>query len=337
MRYFKPSVLALSLFLTLSANKTFSQPENKPGRKVERLELNVDTSSNFLTAEAFPSQDAPSFHDREGRGLFIPLIAGYLINKGVQGIQKMISDRASRYIAQYNFAKLDHYFYDQISTSGAFDPTGIKFGGFKILRLYHAEKNEDDTVFYAKFILDTTEGKCMEIMNNGIFRLRLDSIMISKSRVRAPKNVKNLNVDFEIDFSSTYRGDNGQLFADAPLGKFIFTLRNAPLFKDDDESRSYYDSVDTKKPSLTGECFMVPRSAGYYKNKNGVVQSCWGMGLYSIKVSVKETSKVKFIDKLIIYTADPTLSVGSSMLQKKYATPSTSSAPAKPAAKPVSH
>lgn len=336
MRYFKPTVLALSFFLLLSVNKTFSQPEEKPERKMEKLELYVDTATNFLTPETFPSQEAPSLHDRESRGLFIPLIAGYLINKGVQGIQKMISDRASRYIAQYNFAKLDHYFYDQISTSGAFDPAGIKFSGFKILRLYHGEKNDDDTVFYAKFILDTTEGKCMEIMNNGIFRLKLDSIMISKSRVRAPKKIKNINVDFEIDFSSTYRGDNGQLFADAPLGKFIFALRNAPLYGDDEESRRYYDDINKKKPALTGECFMVPRSAGYYKNKNGVVQSCWGMGLYSIKVSVKETSKPKFVDKLIIYSADPTISVGSSMLQKKYATPTTSAPAAKPAAKTVS-
>src|ERR1700689_2346739 len=104
MRYFKPSILAVSLLLLLNVNKTFSQPEEKQERKAERLELYVDTSNNFLTPQTFPSQEAPSLHDRESRGLFIPLIAGYLINKGVQGIQKMISDRASRYIAQYNFA-----------------------------------------------------------------------------------------------------------------------------------------------------------------------------------------------------------------------------------------
>jgi hypothetical protein len=198
------------------------------------------------------------------------------------------------------------------------------------------KNGKEDTVLYAKFIIDTTNGRWLEIMNNGIFRLRLDTIYISGSRVKAPKDVKNLSVDIEIDISSTYRSDNGDLNADKPLGKFIYSLRNAPLLNKGEKAEEYYDNLDKTKPSLTGSCFMVPRSAGYYINKEGLVQPCWGMGLFSVHVSVKETSKMKFIDKLIIWSEDPTVQVGSSTLQKKYGNAITpTAAPASKTSEPA--
>lgn len=317
MKPFHALFLFIIIIFSFYPLKIFAQENNnKMGR--EKLELFVDSTKDLIGLNNLFHQQAPTFAERDGKGVFIPIIAGYLINKGVEGIQKMISDRKNRYISQYSFAKLDHYFYDQVSTTNAFDPVGLQFKGFKILRVLKNEDGSDDTVFYAKFLVDTTQDRCMEIMNNGIFRLRLDSIMISKTRVRSPKNVKKINVDFEINFTSTYRSDNGQLFAEQPLGKFIFTLRDAPLYHNDPESKSYYDSMDSKKPALTGECFMVPRSYGFYKDEHGGVKVCWGMGLFSINVSVKETSKTKFVDRLIIYSSDPALGIVPPAMQKQY-------------------
>ncbi len=290
----------------------------------EKLELIVDTSRDFMVTRNLTVQEAPTFNERGGRGVFMPIVAGYLITKGVQGIQKLIDNRKNRYMAQYDFAERGHYFYDQIATS-PIDPVGLQFKGFKIIRLVKKEGGQADTMFYAKFILDTAADRFDEMMNNGMFHLRLDSIMVSKSRVKAPKNVDRLNMDFEIDFNTSYRSDDGQIHADALLGKFIFTLRNAPLYNGNNATKKFYDSLDAAKPPVTGECFMVPRSAGFYKTKNGVIKSCYGQGLYSVSVSVKETSKTKFVDRVIIFSSDPALNVGSQLLQKKYAGSGSSS------------
>ncbi|MDR3713365.1 MAG: hypothetical protein P4L51_11150 [Puia sp.] len=288
-------------------------------KEAEKLDLHVDTSVNLLTSASLPVQDGPSFNELNSKGLFlIPIVAGYAATKGVQAIQKMITDRKNRYTAAYDFAQRDHYFYNQISTTGAFDPAGIQFRGFTIVRvLKNRSERHEDTVFLAKFVLDTTDGKCAEIMNNGIFRLRLDTIRIIRGKVRAPKIPDELNLDFEIDITASYRTETGELYTDAPMGKFILPLRKAPLFGTSEHSHRFYDSLDKKKPALLGQCFMIPRSAGYYKTKNGVVEPCWGKGLYALKVSVKETSKMKFVDRLIFMGSDPAISVGSSALQKK--------------------
>jgi len=297
-----------------SALKAQNASEAKPAP--EQLQLIVDTSES-LAARSLTVQEPSNFSEGK-KALFIPLLAGYLINKGIAGIQQLIDDRKNRYTAQYSFAERDHYFYNQISTS-AIDPVGLQFNGFKVVRFVKRHDRQPDTVFMAKFILDTTADLMDEMMNNGIFRLRLDSIMILKSKVKAPKNVERLNMDFEINFTTSYRGDDGQIHSDDPIGKFVFTLRNAPLYNaDNPQSVKYYDSLTRTKPPLVGESFMVPRSSGFYKTKNGLIKSCYGQGLYSINVSVKETSKTKFVDKVIVFTSDPALNVGSQVLQKRY-------------------
>jgi len=268
-------------------------------------------------------QTGTTFNDQEGRGLLVSGVTGYLITKGTQAIQKMISNRKNRYISQSDYAECDHYFYDKISTLGPYDAVGLQFNGFQIIRLVR-NKNGNDTLFFAKFILDTTRGRVEEMINNGIFHLKLDSIRMMSTKVKAPKKADKVSLDFVIDFASSYRDNAGRLNTDAPLGKFIFTLRNVPLYKNDSTIQKYYQSINRKKPALTGECFMVPRSAGYYKNQEGIVQDCWGQGLYSIKVTVKETTKPKFIDKLIVYSSDPTLAVLPGIMQKKYASSAAS-------------
>ncbi len=323
------------IMLTATIYKVTAQ--HSPGGKKnfgnhELDTLCVDNSKDLIKRENMITQDGPSFNDREGRGVLLPGIAGYLITKGTQAIQTMINNRKNRYTAQYNYAECDHYFYDQISTSSSNDITGLQFSGFKLVRLLRNGRNKD-TIFFAKFIIDTTRGNLEEMMNNGIFHMRLDSIKIINSKIKAPKNYKNLNLDFEIDFTSSYRDDAGSLNTGAPLGKFIYTLRNFPLYKDDAAVQKKYDSINRVKPALTGDCFMVPRSSGWYKNSEGLLQPCWGQGLYSIRVTIKETTKPKFIDKIIIYSSDPTLGIVPGVLQKKYASSGSSSSSSKSAKK----
>ena len=309
----------IAFIITIIAIGTLKAQRKGTDRSgVEKMRIHIDTCQNFLIPSRLVAEDAPTFNERGSRGIFIPIIAGYLITKGVQEITKIIDDRKNRYIAQYSFSQPDNYFYDQVSTVNSIDPTGLQFKGFQIVRLLSNKNKQSDTLFYAKFILDTTEGRFGEMVNTGIFRLRLDSIMVVRPKVKAPKNIKKINIDVEVDFTSSYRSDQGQIYTDAPLGKCIYSLRNAPLFGGSAIEKIFYDSLDKAKPELIGEFFMVPRSAGFYKTENGVLESCYGQGLYSINISVKETSKSKFIDKIIVLTSDATLNVVSSGLQKKY-------------------
>jgi hypothetical protein len=57
---------------------------------------------------------------------------------------------------------------------------------------------------------------------------------------------------------------------------------------------------------VTGKSFVVPRSAGYFKNSD-TIASGYNQGSYSIVVSVKECTKPNFATSIIIEN-------GSSML-----------------------
>ncbi len=299
----------------------FPQEENKAGGG-EKLEMKIDTSENILPFDKITYQKAYTMDERSGRGI----VASFLINKGVQGIQSLIDNRKKKYSADYSFAIKDESFYDQVSTQGPFDPTGIRFKGFTVARISKSDNNRGDTVFVARFSIDTSDDRITDMLNNGIFRLKLDSFAIKSSRVRLPKHVKNLNLDFEITFLSSYISSTGQIFQDVPIGKFIYSIRNAPMDPDDPSYKTFYANLAKRRPECTGQSFLIPRSAGYFKNDDTKkIEQCWGEGLYSVKVSVKECSRNKFIDKLVIFSYGDILSLGNSTLQKKYGSTATTS------------
>ena len=308
--------LALQITILTVTNYSFAQSETKaPGP--EKFEMSIDTSTNIISLDKVRYQTAYSMDEREGRGI----VTTFLIKKGIQGIQSMINNRKKKYNADYSFAIKDESFYDQVSTDGPFDPTGIRFKGFTITRIYNWEDKPADTAFLARFSLDTTGDKISEIMNNGIFRLKLDTFILKNGQVKLPRQLKNLNMDFEINFLSSYISNNGQINSDVRVGRFIYSIRNAPLDQNDPSYKEYYQNLVKNNPFCTGQSFLIPRSAGYFKNdKSKKVEQCWGEGLFSIKVAVKESSKNTFVDKLIIYNSNDLLTVGNASLLKKYGT-----------------
>ncbi len=329
----KRIVLPPAMLIAILINGTicFSQSENQSPR-AEKLEMSIDTSANVLPLDMITAQKGYAAGETPGRGV----VASFLINKGVQGIQSMIENRRKKYSADYSFAIKDESFYDHISTDGPFDPTGIRFKGFTVVRVARGENKHGDTLFVAKFSIDTSSNRIREIMNNGIFRLRLDSFAIKTSRVRLPKHVKNLNLDFEINFLSSYISSTGQINQDVTVGKFIYSIRNAPLDPTDPSYDKFYSNLSKRHPECIGQCFLIPRSAGYYKDEDTrVVKPCWGQGIYSVKVSVKECSRNSFVDKLILYSSGDILSLGNSSLQKKYGTTASSSKTASSSSKAI--
>jgi len=306
----------LSAILIIS-NLSYSQFKSKSTIN-EKFEMTVDTTSNIISLDKIRSQKAFTMEEREGRGI----IASFLISKGIQGIQSLIDNHRRKFSTDYSFAIKDESFYDQVSIVGPFDPTGIRFKGFKVVRIINGQNEPGDTAFVACFSIDTSVEKINEIMNNGIFRLKLDNFILKSARVRVPKNKRILNMDFDITFISSFISNNGQINTDVTVGRFIYSIRNAPLDKNDPSYKEYYDSLPKRNPFCAGQSFLIPRSSGYFKNdETKKVEQCWGQGMYSIKVAVKESSRNNFVDKVIIYSSRDFLAVGNASLQKKYSPP----------------
>jgi hypothetical protein len=311
---------------TLIAFLSFSQNKNSN----EKFEITVDKGVNIIPYMKMPVQSLPQPSSATGnRGI----VTSFLISKGVQGIQSLIENRKKKYTANYSFAIKDESFYDNISTLGPFDPTGINFKGFKVARVLKNSDGSTDTAFIAKFVIDTSQDKIKELMNNSVFTLKLDSFILKSARVKMPHSSKKLNFDFEINFLASFIGDNGQINSDVCLGKFIYTVRDAPVDANEIGYKEFYENLPKNKPNCTGQAFLVPRSAGYFKNsETGTIEKCYGIGLYSIKAAVKESSKNNFADKLIVYTSSDIITLGNAGLVKKYG--SAPAAPPKPQSKP---
>ncbi|MBK9659476.1 MAG: hypothetical protein IPO68_06180 [Chitinophagaceae bacterium] len=188
------------------------------------------------------------------------------------------------------------YFYDQLSTESVFDPVGLQFSGFNLLRTFTNNQGQNDTAFIARFELDMTSAN--EIINNSVFRLRLTDLQLRYSKIKMTKAQKdNINMDVEITFNSSYVNELGQLFDNVELGKFYLLLREAPMDKNSPVYTHYYDSL--KGTRVDGRSFIVPRSFGYYKDESGNVNKSFSQGAYSISVKVTESANDRFVTKVI--------------------------------------
>lgn len=243
------------------------------------------------------AQNISTYQERaQSRAFFAP-IAGSLISLGTDAVKKMIANDKKKYMADYKMGLTDLVFYDQLSKESAFDPVGMQFNGFTLVRTFKNNDGGTDTALVAEFELDKTNP--YEILNNSIFRLKLKSFKLNAAKAKIAQNgPKTLNMDFEINFKTSYANEQGVLFDNITLGKFVFLLRDAPLDKNSDGYTAYYDNLKGKK--IDGKSFIVPRSFGYYINEEGAPAKCFSQGVYSVQVNVKESSKNSFVNTLIL-------------------------------------
>ena len=166
-----------------------------------------------------------------------------------------------------------------------------------MVRTYVNDEGKTDTAFVARFVIDSSRSN--EIINNSIFRLKVQDLAIYKTKAKITSGQKNsINMDIEITFSTSYVNNIGQLFNNTETGKFYLTLRDAPLDKNTAHYKSFYDGL--KGELLDGKSFIIPRSYGYFINADGESKPCYSQGAYSIQVKVKESTKDKFITKMLI-------------------------------------
>jgi hypothetical protein len=286
-------------------------------QKTELMPIKVDTGYGLINYDKIAPQEPSRMGQQQGgKGLIALLVAN-----GVSGVKRMIDNRKKKYFSEYGFAIQNEQFYSNISTSGVFDPTGIIFKGFTIARIY---KNNGvlDTAFVAKFVLDTTADKLLELLNSSMFSLRLESLRIKSPRVKMPENDRRVNMDFDIRFYSSYinaardEGSGGEIIRDQLVGKFIYTVRDAPVDTANPGYAAYYASLQNEQ--CLGKSFIIPRSKGIYKKNANVFQHCYGPGIFSVVVSVKESAESNFVDKIINWAGDDLMSLGNEKLVRKY-------------------
>jgi len=274
--------------------------------KSVKLSMKIHEERNIINQENLQMQQALTLNERalaergQSRGAFGPL-AGSLVSMATDGVKKVIANDQKKYLATYQFALTDLYFYDQLSNEGAFDPVGLQFSGFRLIRTFTTKAGNVDTAMTANFMLDTANSSAM--INNSVFRLRVKNFTLNYAKAKVAKaDKKMLNLDFEITFLTSYVSSEGRLFDSVVLGKFYLFLRKAPLEKTAEGYNAYYCSL--KDSLLNGKSFIVPRSFGYHREPDGRIMPGYSQGGYSIQVKVKESSKSNFVTKLVMENAN---------------------------------
>ena len=279
--------------------------------------MKIREQHNVINPDNLPTQKPLTIGERaladkgQSRGLLSP-VAGSLVSLASNAVKMIIANKQKKYIATYQFGLTDLYFYDQLSNESAFDPVGMQFSGFRLIRSFINKAGNTDTALVADFVVDTT--RMAEMINNSIFRLRVKDfeLLYAKAKVENGKE-KKLNLDFEITFTTSYVNDQGRIFDSVVLGKFYLFVRDAPLEKQQRGYQAYYDKM--KDSLLVGKSFIVPRSFGYHREPDGEMKPGYSQGAYSIQVKVKESSKNHFVTQLIFENANVMIDAGSNQLK----------------------
>ncbi len=282
-------------------------------RESEEVKMDIREKPDVINYASLQMQDVPDMASR-GVGSRGPLsgIIGGAVSLASNAVKQMIAKDKKKYNAQYSYGLTDLYFYDQLSIEGPFDPLGLQFSGFKLVRTFE-NKGKLDTALIAEFELDAANP--YEILNNAMFRLKLRRLELNYAKAKVPGNNNYLNMDFEINFNSSYVNSQGALFKNMELGRFYFFLRKAPLDKSQPGYDAYYQNLVGKK--LDGQSFIVPRSYGYHVVGKNNAQPSYSQGAYNITVNVKESSKNTFVNQLIIDNSGKLVDALGDQLKKK--------------------
>ncbi len=279
----------------------------------EEVKMDIREKPDVINYASLQMQDVPDMASR-GVGSRGPLsgIVGGAVSLASNAVKQMIAKDKKKYNAEYSYGLTDLYFYDQLSVEGPFDPLGLQFSGFKLVRTFENE-GKMDTALTAEFELDATNP--YEILNNAMFRLKLKSLQLNYAKAKVPGNNNYLNMDFEINFNSSYVNSQGALFKNIELGKFYFFLRKAPLDKTQPGYDAYYQNLVGQK--IDGQSFIVPRSFGYHVVSKNNAQPSYSQGAYNITVNVKESSKNTFVNQMIIDNSGKMVDALGDQLKKK--------------------
>ncbi|PLW93511.1 MAG: hypothetical protein C0592_05890 [Marinilabiliales bacterium] len=277
-------------------------------RKGERVVASVKKNPDFVHDLAYEQQySSEELADAGTRGFSVL----QFIDLAKDGVKMLIEMDRKKYTQEYVASQGDMYFYDNISTIGVVDPTGMQFEGIRVLRLFKDKKTGIDTALYMVLKVDTENPN--EIINNSVFRLVVDTFQLNFAKAKVPgfrwympwsifvKNRETVNLDMTITFTSSWMEANGMNHRNEEIGVFSLSLRNIPLRKSED-TKAYFASLHGRK--LGGFSYLVPRSYGYYQDQDNQFRQCYGQGNYNFVISFKEAGKEKFVQKLLFDNTD---------------------------------
>jgi len=297
------AIVLLLLVVTLSYSCSSYKYSNKT--KGEDLTMTIVNDPNGFDLESLEPQADPGVRSR---GIMI----GDVISLAIDGVKFLIDMDKEKYIAQYTSGTSEIYFYNQISDKGTYDITGMQFDGFNLVRMVADKYGNTDTAFYISFKVDKENP--YEIFNNSYFRLVVDDFNMNYSKAKIPgsrwympwtwmyKKRNQVNLDMEIEFTSSWTGINSSINRDVEIGKFYFNLRNIPLTDDKIVKEEYRQQIIGSSPF--GYSFLVPRSHGYYLADGKELKPSFGQGKYNILINVTESGRDHFVTKIVQDNSD---------------------------------
>ncbi len=291
-------ILAIVLLPGLLAGCKGSQYSHKKKHEVTVLNVQKTKPIDLLAFQSIEELHN-STEVASSRAAFLGAYGSTAIGMAMTGVKALIKHEQEKYHDEYDFELIPQghriqndssYFYKGISDI-AFNPSDMQFNGFTIVRM-----SGKDTAMRAVFEVD--KSNLCEIFYDGIFRLKLKEFEFnySKAKVSAKgvHGAPRLNLDFTIDFTSSFISNDGRLNTDVPIGKFTLNLAGVCLHNAD-SCKKYIGR------KLEGYSFLAPRSYGYSVQ---AVRPIYSQGAFSIRVNVKEVANRKMVGKLMTQYQD---------------------------------
>jgi hypothetical protein len=205
-------------------------------------------------------------------------------------------------------------FYKAPSQVGPLDPTDMFFHGFGCRQVIEYKVNDSTTVekevFYVSCKVRTDEEGLARMLNHSKFEVYVDSLRFNPYLCDLPNDSLGMDTDKRIGFSFEKRQDLKfnlhatitsswinqamQVYNDVTLGEFDIVANIDPK-KLDADNYFVYSSAQDKEPgnlvSVTGDCFLVPRSYVGTSDMKNTVDS-WGTGQYKVDMKVSESCQI---------------------------------------------
>ncbi|HRY33811.1 MAG TPA: hypothetical protein P5531_12665 [Bacteroidales bacterium] len=301
-------ILTVTSLLLLTACAT---PELTRHTKGEEIRVEVMNDPDYLGLDVLVQQEpAPGLAGR-GAALLLPMVT-QTFTYAFGSVKSLLTEDLSKYTATYGGGQSQLSFYRDVSLRSMTDPDGIQFRGLKVVRTVEARDGKRDTAFFASFSIDRDQP--LEIMNNGRFRLRLDSMFIrySRAKIKSRQLLKPLSwgyyrrpkfgLDLSVSIQASWMNEQSTLFDQVKLGSFSLRLDDIPM---DPSTKNYRDYFEKLKDSLLpGSCFLVPRSVAHLKTGPEIYKPCYGKGMYELTVNITENGAVSR-KKKIPFDYDP--------------------------------
>lgn len=228
-----------------------------------------------------------------------------------------------------------HDFYATTTSKGAMDPDGILFDGFGCSQYYtyRTDSGEEKRIpsLYVKCRLKKDEDGKNRILHHGKFEVEVEKFYVNPSTCNIPNDSlnttqghlrtpfdfdrrKNLKINLNATVLSSWMNEAIQIVKNQELGMFTISLviPSEECLVKDGPFRGWYvydtertDLVYDIKPTVTGDCFIVPRSF-IGTNDGNSYSRVWGTGQYKIDMTLSESCDIN-MDFYYETTRDPQL------------------------------